>query len=246
MITMSLTKKSTDDLFRELKLKVDGLNSINTTYNREQIGKAAFTIIGNEFIRQVNRYSAANKESMHHVYEWGNVGSNSARLFTLNRAAVKDGKLVFSLNFLNSKTAVPVSPSLRKPGKTGKSVKGGHIFKNKAEIMESGKAVHISANRAKALAFPGKDGKIKFIPRGYYVTVRNPGGRAVKGSFGRYVKAWFRNPSNTSMLLISSGYFTKLEKEIGKNLNNKGAGSPNVSTAIKKISDQYSKGKVKL
>ena len=39
---------------------------------------------------------------------------------------------------------------------------------------------------------------------------------------------------------------TKMEKEIGKSLNNNGAGSPNVSTAIKKVSDQYSKGKVTL
>ena len=53
-------------------------------------------------------------------------------------------------------------------------------------------------------------------------------------------------PPSAWQPFIGNKNFTKIEKEIGKSLNKKGAGSPNVSTAIKKISDQYSKGKVVL
>ena len=55
MVNIAITKKSIDELLREVKLKVDGVTSITTPYNREQIAKAAFTIIGKEFIRQTNR-----------------------------------------------------------------------------------------------------------------------------------------------------------------------------------------------
>jgi hypothetical protein len=242
MPNITITKKSLDEVLREVKLKVEGVTSIITPYNREQIAKAAFVIVGKEFIRQINRYAAANKQSMHHIYEWNKVGSNSARLFTLNRTSVSGGRLTISTKFLNSRSEVPVSPQLRRPGKNGKSVKGGHVFKNKADIMESGKTVHISAKNAKALAFPGKDGKIKFIPRGYYVSVRNPGGKFVKGSFTKYSKEWFRNPSNVSAALMSSGYLKKLEVEVARSLKANKTGTPNVSTAIKKVSDQYAKG----
>lgn len=242
MASVTITKKSLDNLLREVRLKVDGVQSITTPYNREQIAKAAFVIVGKEFIRQTNRYAAANKKSMHHVYEWNKVGSNSARLFTLNRLTVQGGKLTIGTKFLNSKTSVPVSPQLRRPGKNGKSVKGGHVFKNKADVMESGKLVNISAKNAKALAFVGKGNKIVFVPKGWYVTVRNPGGKAVKGSFTRHTKEWFRNPANVNGALMSSSFMKKLELEIAKSLRANKAGPANVSSAIKKVSDAYAKG----
>lgn len=246
MPSITITKSSLDALLKEARGKELSIKSIITPYNREQVAKAAFTIIGKEFIRQTNRYAAANKKSMHHIYEWNKVGNNSGRLFTLNRTQVRSGKLIVTTKFLDSRTPVPVSPQLRRPGKNGRVVKGGHIFKNKASIMEQGKTVHIQAKNAKALVFPGKDGKIKFIPRGYYVSVRNPGGRAVSGSFTKYTSEWFRNPSHTTGVLLSSGYVKRLETEIAKELRKNKSGPANVSSAIKKISDQYSKGETVL
>ena len=241
MVNVVITKKSLDALLREVRLRVDGVTSIITPYNREQIAKAAFTIIGKEFVRQTNRYAAANKKSMHHVYEWNKAGNNSNRLFTLNRDYVQGGRLVVSTKFLESRASVPVSPQLRRAGKNGKSVKGGHVFKNKAYVMESGRPVHIQAKGAKALAFPGKNG-IVFIPRGQSITVRNPGGKAVAGSFTRHTREWFKNPANTTGTLLSSGYLKKLEVEIARCLRVNNSGAPNVATTIKKVSDQYSKG----
>lgn len=241
MVNIAITKKSIDELLREVKLKVDGVTSITTPYNREQIAKAAFTIIGKEFIRQTNRYATANKSSMHHMYEWNKSGSNANRLFTLNRDYVSGGKLVMSTKFLNSRTPVPVDPRLKKPGKNGKTARGGHIFKNKAIVMETGKPLTIRAKNAKALVFAGRDGLV-FIPKGKSVIVRNPGGKAVKGSFTRNTKKWFQNPQNTSGTLMASGYMKKLEVEIAKCLTVNKAGIPSVSTTIKKVSDQYSKG----
>lgn len=241
MVNVVVTKKSLDALLREVKLKVDGTSSIITPYNREQIAKAAFTIIGKEFVRQTNRYAAANRKSMHHVYEWNKAGNNSNRLFTLNRDYVQGGRLIISTKFLESKTSVPVSPQLRRAGKNGKSVKGGHVFRKKASIMESGRPVHIQAKGAKALAFPGRNG-IVFIPRGRSVTIKNPGGKAVVGSFTRHTRQWFMNPTNTTGTLLSSGYLKKLEVEIAKCLTVNDAGASKVSTTIKKVSDEYSKG----
>lgn len=246
MPSIIVTKTSLDNLLKEVRGKELGIKSIITPYNREQVAKAAFTILGKEFIRKTNIYAAANKNSMHHVYEWNKVGVNTARLFTLNRTGVRGGRLVITTKFLDSSSPVPVSPQLRRPGKSGRVVKGGHIFKNKASVMEEGKTVHIQAKNAKALAFPGKDGKIKFIPRGYYVSVRNPGGRAVRGSFTKHAMAWFRNPANTSGILMASGYMKRLETEIARELRKNKSGPANVSTAIKKVSDQYSKGQVVL
>jgi len=241
MVNVTITKTSLDALLNEVKLRVDGVTSIITPYNREQVAKAAFTIIGKEFVRQTNRYASANKSSMHHVYEWNKSGNNSSRLFRLNRDYVQDGKLIISTKLLDSRTSVPVSPQLRKVGKNGKSVKGGHIFKNKASVMEAGKPITIQAKGAKALAFPGRNG-IVFIPKGRSVTVRNPGGKAVGGSFTRHTKEWFKNPVNTTGSLLSSGYLKKLEIEIAKCLSVNKSGRMNVATTIKKVSDQYSKG----
>jgi hypothetical protein len=241
MPNVTITKDSLDKMLAEARRKVDGVGSLRTPYNREQLAKAVFTIAGKEFIRQTNILAVNNKKSFHHVYEWNKLGSDRSRLFRLVRAGVRGGRLIISTEFTDSKKPSPIHPNLLVPGKTGRTVTSKHVFKKKAQVMEDGKPVYIQAKYSRFLAIPTKTG-IAFIPRGRVVVVRNPGGKAVAKSFTKHSTSWFRNNVNINNALSSSGFYTRLSREISKELNKKGAGTPHVSTAIKRVSDSYSKG----
>jgi hypothetical protein len=241
MPSITITKGSLDKMLVEARNKVGGVGSLRTPYNREQLAKAVFTIAGKEFIRQTNLLASSNKKSFHHVYEWGKTGSDRSRLFKLVRAGVRGGRLIISTEFKNSTKPSPIHPMLKVPGKTGRTVTSNHIFKKKAEVMENGKPVYIQAKNANFLTIPTSKG-IVFVPRGKVVVVRNPGGKATTGAFTKHSREWFRNSVNINNALAISGFYSRLSKEIAKELNKKGGGVPQVSTAIKRVSDGYSRG----
>lgn len=101
---------------------------------------------------------------LHHVYEWGQVGNPSARLFELN-AEISRSTGVVTAEFLQSDS---VSETSTEP------------FVNKAEVMEEGIPVVINEKDAKALFFV-IDGEEFFRVGPIYVA--NPGGSATRGSF---------------------------------------------------------------
>jgi hypothetical protein len=101
---------------------------------------------------------------LHHVYEWGNVGNPTERLFELTMTSNRTSAVI-DAQFLESR--VP-SPTSTEP------------FYDKAEIMEDGRTVTINQVEADVLFFE-IDGEEFF--RSGPIVIANPGGEATRGSF---------------------------------------------------------------
>ncbi len=101
---------------------------------------------------------------LHHVYEWGNVGNPTERLFELTMSINKTSAVI-SADFLQSRTPSPTSTE---------------PFYDKAQIMEDGQTVTINQVEADVLFFE-IDGEEFF--RSGPIVIANPGGEATRGSF---------------------------------------------------------------
>ena len=147
-------------------------NIINYSYgflDGVQDGKKIFLEkVGREVITALGQYidinAKANPQALHHVYEWYRVGSPNARLFDIDFIVNKNGLALFS-NFRQSRS---MSADATTP------------FVNKAKIMEQGQTVTIRPKSGSVLAFES-GGQTVFTRKP--VTVTNPGGDEVQGSF---------------------------------------------------------------
>lgn len=101
---------------------------------------------------------------LHHVYEWGEVGNPSGRLFELSKSISGKG-VEISADFLQS---------------TSVSQKSNEPFYDKAMIMELGETIIVSEGDAQALFFE-VDGQEIFVKGP--IVIENPGGEGVRGSF---------------------------------------------------------------
>jgi hypothetical protein len=106
----------------------------------------------------------AHPGMLHHVYEWGQVGNPTARLFELSTQVSRSTGVV-TAEFLQSDS---ISETSSEP------------FVNKAEIMEDGIPVVINEKDAQALFFV-IDGEEFFRVGPIYIA--NPGGSSTRGSF---------------------------------------------------------------
>lgn len=134
-----------------------------------QDGKKIFLEkLGREVIAALGQYidvnAKANPKALHHVYEWYRVGSPNARLFDIDFIVNKNGLALFS-SFRQSRS---MSADATTP------------FVNKAKIMEQGQTVTIRPKSGSVLAFES-GGQTIFTKNP--VTVTNPGGDEVQGSF---------------------------------------------------------------
>jgi hypothetical protein len=102
---------------------------------------------------------------LHHVYEWGQVGNPSARLYELKKQLTGKQSVKISSTFLPS---------------TSVSENSSQPFTDKAEIMEEGIQIVIDEVQADALFFQ-VNGEEFF--RSGPIVIANPGGEAVRGSF---------------------------------------------------------------
>ena len=116
------------------------------------------------FYEYLDGLARSHPGMLHHVYEWGEVGDPMARLFELGLSVNKTSAVV-DTTFLFSDQ--PASES-------------GHIFEDKARVMEYGESVTVNEVDAKALFFE-IDGEEVF--RKGPIFIANPGGTEVRGSF---------------------------------------------------------------
>ena len=134
----------------------------------------------------------ANPESLHHVYEWNQTGSPSARLFDLRYTVSKIGLSVNS-TFRQSRS---VNQDMTTP------------FYDKARIMENGIPVTIRPTKSQVLKFNGPNGEI-FTRRP--VKIENPGGEDVykgfESVFDEFMLRYFKQS-----FLRSSGLFDYIQK----------------------------------
>lgn len=151
-------------------------------------GKPAFfkefargTIAGlNKYIDSTARM---NQQAMHHVYEWYKTGSPEARLFKITSLENANGIQIRS-TFTQSKTLAKNSKQ---------------IFANKASVMENGMPIHISPKKG-VLAFE-VDGETVFTRK--EITIANPGGPSVAGSYQKAFDSFFQNYFSQSFLRAS-------------------------------------------
>lgn len=127
-----------------------------------------------------------NPSALHHVYEWYQVGSPSARLYNLNYTVSNLGLSIKS-DFKQSRTI---------------SQDGTVPFYNKAKIMEDGTPVNIVPKKG-ALVFD-VGGETVFTKK--EVVVRNPGGQDVQGSFEKTFDEFMMSYFKQSFIRASGLY----------------------------------------
>lgn len=160
-----------------------------------EIGQIEFNIRLGEYVVDVlNHYidkrATMHPETLHHIYEWGQVGDPSARLFSMRSIASKR-VIKFDGKFLKSSS---IGPTATEP------------FVNKAEVMENGIGVTISPKNGDFLVFDVGDETI-FTMNDIYVA--HPGGPAVEAGFANVIEEFFGSYF-TGSLLKSSGLFDHL------------------------------------
>jgi hypothetical protein len=141
----------------------------------------------------IDAVARSDENAMHHVYEWHRVGSPEARLFNIAYTVNNSGLSVNS-SFTQSNT---IQDNSKEP------------FYNKARIMEYGIPVTISP-RKKVLVFEDA-GDTVFVSRP--ITVNNPGGTQVEGSYQTIFDVFFSNYF-TQAFLKSSGLFDYISKPV--------------------------------
>ena len=149
-----------------------------------------FNNLGEGVIEAIGLYvdmqARADREALHHVYEWFRTGSPDARLFNLTYTVSNVG-LSINSTFRQSQTV---------------SEDGTVPFYNKAYIMENAIPVTIKPKKT-ALKFEGGAGEV-FTKKP--ITVRNPGGDEVEGSFERTVDIFIKSYLKQSFLKASGLY----------------------------------------
>ena len=157
-----------------------------------QKGKTLFLQnLGSETINFMKNYvdvsARSNPEALHHVYEWYQTGSPNARLFDLTYTISNLG-LSISGTFKQSNS---IKTNSRVP------------FYNKAMIMEKGIPVKIVPKKSSVLAFE-QDGETVFTKQP--VSVSNPGGDNVQGSFEKTIDQFILLYFKQSFLRASGLY----------------------------------------
>lgn len=162
-------------------------------------GKTAFLkTMGLETVEVMKEFidsnARVNPEMLHHIYEWNQTGSPSARLYDISYTTSNLG-----LSFMSS---FRQSTSIKNGSRTP--------FYDKARIMEEGIPVTIRPKVAQVLVFD--DNGEEVFTRGP-VEVRNPGGTAVEGGFEKVFDMFF-NRYFTQAFLRVSGVAKYLENPI--------------------------------
>lgn len=131
--------------------------------------------------KYIDSKARMNPEALHHVYEPGQTGSESGRLFHLT-ATPRLTQINFTGEFLPS--SVP-------------PLNGGHVFVNRATVMENGITVVIAPKNSDVLVFED-DGDLVFTRK--TIIIEHPGGDAVAGSFGKVVDEFFNEYFTNGLL----------------------------------------------
>jgi hypothetical protein len=173
---------------------LDGINRGKKEF-LNNLGKGVIFALG----QYIDSEARANSSSLHHVYEWYKTGSPTSRLFNLNYTVSNLG-LSINSTFKQSST---MKEDMTVP------------FYNKAKIMENGIPVVIKPKGNGALKF--KEGGQEIFVR-KVVTVRNPGGEEVEGSFERVFDEFMRTYF-TQAFLRSSGLLAYLNKPVAYKKN---------------------------
>jgi hypothetical protein len=154
-----------------------------------QKGKTVFLkTVGLETVELMKQFidsnARVNPDMLHHIYEWNQVGSPSARLYDISYTTSNLG--------LSFRSSFSQSTSIKNGSRTP--------FYDKARIMEEGIPVVIRPRVAQSLAF--EDNGETVFTKGP-VTVDNPGGIEVEGGFEKVFDMFFNRYFSQAFLRVS-------------------------------------------
>ena len=181
-------EKQLDNIIKYSSGFLDGVQKGKTSFLKT-LGQATITSMA----QYVDAQARSNPSALHHIYEWNRAGSPSARLFDLQYTISNLG-LSIGGTFSQSRT---VKDDSNVP------------FYDKAKIMENGIPVTITPKK-RVLAFE-VGGRTVFTPNS--VTVNNPGGNEVQGSFENTVDEFIRFYFKQSFLR-ASGIYDYIKKPV--------------------------------
>lgn len=194
---------------------LDGVHSGKKIF-LDNMGKGVIYTLG----RYIDVEAKANPKALHHVYEWYQTGSPTARLY--------------DIDYTVSNVGLSISSTFRQSRTLGEDATVP--FYNKARIMEDGVPVVIKPKKS-ALRFNAGGGEV-FVRKP--ITIRNPGGEEVQGSFestfDQFMRSYF-----TQGFLRASGILDYLSKPTLYKTNiakgSRGGKSVGVSTGFKWITN---------
>jgi hypothetical protein len=154
-----------------------------------QRGKTVFLkTIGVETVELMKEFidsnARVNPDMLHHVYEWNQTGSPSARLYDISYTTSNLG--------LSFRSSFRQSTSIKNGSRTP--------FYDKARIMEEGIPVTIRPRVAQVLVFED-NGETVFTKN--EVRVDNPGGTEVQGGFEKVFDMFFNRYFSQAFLRVS-------------------------------------------
>jgi hypothetical protein len=152
-------------------------------------GKTAFLkVVGLETVELMKEFidsnARVNPDMLHHIYEWNQTGSPSARLYDISYTTSNLG--------LSFRSSFSQSTSIKNGSRTP--------FYDKARIMEEGIPVKIRPRVAQALVFE-ENGETVFTKK--EVRVDNPGGTEVEGGFEKVFDMFFNKYFSQAFLRVS-------------------------------------------
>jgi len=167
------------------------IKTLDHLHNSPEIVSKINLAAGKTLVKYFEEYYASlartNRYLYQHVYEFDMAGDNKYKLFKADISA-GFGNVNIKYKFLNS--TIPN--------------KNGYVFKNKAEIMESGRQVTIKPKNSNVLRF---DVGSETVFTKSEIKIKNPGGN-VAGNFEEQFNKYMK--SNASEVLMSSGFNKKI------------------------------------
>lgn len=162
---------------------------------KNKFREVIFNQLEKDFSEYVDAQARVKPKTLHHVYEWNQVGDPESRLFKLNKLNTEGLGFSISYEFLPSKTFTSTEGNRR------------HVFVSKASVMEAGMPLKIAPRHSKRLVFESNGYKV-FMPEGASVVVKRPGGVGVKNSFMMTYSRFFK--SNLVNASIKKSGFQRL------------------------------------
>ena len=146
---------------------------------KNKFREVIFNQLEKDFSEYVDAQARVKPKTLHHVYEWNQVGDPESRLFKLNKLNTEGLGFSISYEFLPSKTFTSAEGNRR------------HVFTRKASVMEAGMPLKIAPRHSKRLVFESNGYKV-FMPEGASVVVKRPGGVGVKNAFMMTYSGFFK------------------------------------------------------
>ncbi len=179
-------------VFNSNQFKKDMNNIVNYSVgflDGVQRGKTVFLkTMGMQTVELMKEFidsnARVNPDMLHHIYEWNQTGSPSARLYDISYTTSNLG--------LSFKSSFSQSTSIKNGSRTP--------FYDKARIMEQGIPVTIRPRTAQVLAFE-ENGETVFTQGP--VEVLNPGGTEVQGGFEKVFDMFFNRYFSQAFLRVS-------------------------------------------